>query len=95
MNAIKVAFTAREKELIIEHTFYDPDFGGCLKEDSGNQLFIVELTIVELTFDELEDMIGYIAASANHTDNKELEFELDALYDRFYNLVESIGPGRL
>ena len=49
MNAIKVAFTAREKELIIEHTFYDPDFGGRLKEDSGNQLFIVGLT-----FDELE-----------------------------------------
>ena len=90
MNAIKVAFTAREKELIIEHTFYDPDFGGRLKEDSGNQLFIVGLT-----FDELEDMIGYIAASANHTDNKELEFELDALYDRLYNLVESIDPGRL
>jgi len=90
MNAIKVAFTAREKELIIEHTFYDPDFDERLKEDSGNQLFIVELT-----FDELEDMIGYIAASANHTDNKELEFELDALYDRLYNLVESIDPGRL
>ena len=90
MNAIKVAFTAREKELIIEHTFCDPDFGGRLKEDSGNQLFIVGLT-----FDELEDMIGYIAASANHTDNKELEFELDALYDRLYNLVESIDPGRL
>ena len=40
-------------------------------------------------------MIGYIAASANHADNKELEFELDALYDRLYNLVESIDPGRL
>jgi len=89
MNAIKVAFTAGEKELIIEHTFCDPDSGGRPKEDSGNQLFIVGLT-----FYELEDMIGYIVASANHTDNKELEFELDALYDRLYNLVESIDPGR-
>jgi len=48
MNAIKVAFTAGEKELIIEHTFCDPDSGGRLKEDSGKQLFIVGLTFDEL-----------------------------------------------
>ena len=60
-NAIEVTFTGREKTLITEHTFYDPDFADRLKEVPGEQLFVGELTL-----DELEDLTGFIAASANH-----------------------------
>ena len=89
-NAIEVTFTNREKTLIVENTFYDPDFGERLNKVPGEQLFVGELTL-----DELEDMTGFIAASANHTDDETLEVELDALYDRLFDIVESIDPGRL
>lgn len=38
--------------------------------------------VITLTTDELEDLAGYIAAEANHEEDKIRQRKLDKLYDR-------------
>lgn len=38
--------------------------------------------IVKYSLDELDELLGYIAAEANHAENEKLERDLDRLYDR-------------
>ena len=49
--------------------------------------------IVKLTLDDLDEIIGYIAAEANHTDDKKLQKELDHLYERLKTTMESYDDG--
>jgi len=49
--------------------------------------------VVKLTLDDLEEIIGYIAAEANHTDDKKLQKELDHLYERLQSTMESYDDG--
>ncbi len=49
--------------------------------------------VVKLTLDDLEEIIGYIAAEANHTDDKKLQKELDHLYERLQTTMESYDDG--
>ena len=72
-EALEVLFSARDAALIDDHTF--PDSTGRL---SG-----------KFTLDELDDLLGCIAAEANHTKSSKLERELDALYGRLQKLVDS------
>ena len=45
--------------------------------------------VVKLTPDDLDEIIGYIAAEANHTDDRKLQKELDHLYERLQTTMES------
>jgi hypothetical protein len=47
----------------------------------------------QYTLDDLEDMLGYIAAQANHTDDDKLREELENLYDRLSAVQESYDDG--
>ena len=49
--------------------------------------------IVKLTLDDLDEIIGYIAAEANHTDDKKLQKEFDHLYERLKTTMESYDDG--
>ncbi len=70
-----VPFTLDERELVQTHTFYDVSF--------GNMAVIQEGKIkVDLSLDDIEDLQGYIAAEANHTDDKKLQRKLDKLFDK-------------
>ena len=37
---------------------------------------------------DLEELLGFIAAEANHTKNKVLEADLDSLYDKLEEILE-------
>jgi hypothetical protein len=72
---LPVKLTLRERDLIRDETFCDPD--------------LVRLAVVEgkgvrvnLSLDDIEEMQGYVAAEANHTKNKKLQKELDRLFDK-------------
>ncbi len=72
---LPVRLTLRERNLIREETFYDPDFAQfALVVSNGIQ--------VDLSLDDIEDIQGYVAAEANHTEDRNLERELDKLSDK-------------
>jgi len=74
-SKLPVKLTLRERELIRDETFYDSDFAKfAIVDGKGIK--------VDLSLDEIEEIQGYIAAEANHTENKKLEKKLDRLFNK-------------
>jgi len=69
MNEVEIKFTPEERDLIIDHTFAGPDLTKRFQiaEIKGTHL------ITKYSTYDLEELIGFIAAEANHTDDKKLE----------------------
>jgi len=78
MNEIEIKFTPEERDLIIDHTFTGPDLTKRLQiaETKGDRL------IVKYSTYDLDELIGFIAAEANHTDDKKIEKKLDRLFEK-------------
>jgi len=74
-SKLPVKLTLRERDLVRKETFFDPDFAKFAAVD-GKGLR------VDLSLDDIEEVQGYIAAEANHTENKKLQKELDRLFDK-------------
>ena len=74
-SKLPVKLTLRERDLIHEETFCAPELVKfAVVEGKGIR--------VDLSLDDIEEIQGYIAAEANHTDNKKLQKELDGLFDK-------------
>ena len=84
MNEIEIKFTPQERDLIIDHTFTGPDLTKRLQiaEIKGTRL------IVKYSTYDLDELIGFIAAEANHTDDKKIEKKLDRLFDKLNFILE-------
>ncbi len=79
-----VRFTIRERDLIRDHTFYNPDFARlAVAEGRGIR--------VDLSLDDIEEIQGYVAAEANHCQDRKLQKELDRLFDRLQMLLDKHG----
>ena len=61
--------------------FLNPDFGKDGAIDS-------KCITVDLSFDEIGEIQGYVAAEANHTGNSKLERELNQLFDKLQALLD-------
>lgn len=87
---IEVLFTPRERDLILEHTFVDGELTDRLRlvEVKGRKL------VAKYTLEDLDTLLGYIAAEANHTPNKKLQKELDALFARLQHEIQSYDDGQ-
>ena len=79
---VRVKLTIKERDLILNETFYDLD--------------LLKLGIVEgkhavfyLSLDDIENIQGYVAAEANHIEDMKLQRELDRLFDKFQKLLDS------
>ncbi len=72
-SKIKVLLTQRERDLIQENTLYDPNFAR-LAPLEGKKIR------VDMSLDDIEDLQGFIAAEANHTNDKKIQQKLDALF---------------
>ncbi|MBW2072756.1 MAG: hypothetical protein JRI89_16075 [Deltaproteobacteria bacterium] len=81
---VEVTLNSHEKSLILEHTFVGPDLTDQFELASEKEGKI----IVKYTLDELEELLGFIAAEANHTEDSRLQKELDELYDRLQTEME-------
>ena len=64
-----VVLTLWERDLIHDKTFCDPDFAKCAAVDGTG-------VRVELSLDEIEEIQGYVAAVANHTNDPNYERNL-------------------
>jgi len=84
MNEIEIKFTPQERDLIIDHTFADPELTKRLNiaEIKGKHL------IAKYSIYDLDDLLGFIAAEANHTVDKKLEKKLDKLFDKLTRIIE-------
>ena len=79
---LPVKLTLRERDLIRDKTFCDPDFAQFAVMD-GNGIR------VEMSLDDIEEIQGYVAAEANHTKNSKLQKELDRLFDKFQVFLDT------
>jgi len=87
---IKMAFTERQRDLLLNHTFADDSYAKRLRAtDSSKKLF------AEYSIGDLEDMLGFVAAAANHAETRQLQDQLDALYDKLEKVIARYDPGRL
>ncbi len=73
---LPVKLTLRERDLIRNETLCNPDFAKFAVIDGKG-------IKIDLSLDDIEEIQGYIAAEANHTENKKLQKELDRLFKKF------------
>ena len=86
---VEVSFSPRERALVLEHTFTGPDLTTTLRRarlESGQY-------VVRYTLNDLDELLGFVAAEANHSTDKKLRRELDALYVKVRREVESYDDG--
>ena len=75
---LPVYFTEKEVTDIREHT--DPDFGFGVLEGSRFRF--------DMSLDDIEELQGYVAAAANHTDTKQLQRRLDKIFEKFQTFLD-------
>lgn len=78
---VPVTLTLAERDLIKEHTFYDLHFAD-LAEVKGRNI------ILRMDLDHVEDLQGYVAAEANHTDDRGLEVKLDRIFEKLQKVLD-------
>ena len=86
---LEVSFSPRERALVLEHTFAGPELTTALRRaplETGKH-------VVRYTLDDLDELLGFVAAEANHSADKKLRKELDALYARVRRDMESYDDG--
>jgi repressor LexA len=84
-DRIAVGLTPGQRDLILDHTFIDDELAGRLRVADTEGASIV----ARLTLDDLEDLLGHVAAQANHSADAELRKRLDTLYNRLRDLEEA------
>ena len=82
---IPLELNDHERQLILEHTFADDELIDCLHVVPKSN----ERPVYHFTLDDWEDLLGYVAAEANHTKNQKLQKEFDRLYARIADLLDS------
>lgn len=82
---VPLKLSIRERELILEHTFADNDLTAALRIAPASG----KTSVYSFTLDDLEELMGYVAAEANHVKDKKLQKELDRLFERMQTVLES------
>lgn len=78
INTIRAEFSIEDKNLILEHvSLFDPRLEEKLRKKRSRNGYIA----IELTRDELSNLIGCIAREANHTSKRWLEDALDPIFE--------------
>ena len=87
---VEVCFSTKERDFILEHTLVDGEVTRLLRlaEIRNGKI------LARLTLDDLDEIIGHVAAEANHATNKQLEKELRALFARLQDELQSYDDGQ-
>jgi DNA-binding MarR family transcriptional regulator len=80
---LAVRLSLRERDLAVERAFLDPEIELALRQavPAGSKL------VVNLTLDDIDDLLGCVAAEANHCDDAKIQRVLDAVCDRLSALL--------
>jgi len=82
---LSVTFTQAEIDLVRDHTMADPEYMNRLKPVRGEK----GVFRAGFTLGDLDDLLGYIAAEANHSRSKKRAALLYNLYDRLQAIVDA------
>lgn len=77
-NRIRVRLSRRDRDLILKHTFIGGDIEARIRVARADGTAIM----VDLTPDDIDELLGYVAAAANHSEQPVIGRQLYALYDR-------------
>ena len=88
-SPVEVLFTRRERDLVIEETFAGQNLTERLRMAAvaGTKL------AVRYTLDDLDELVGRVAAAANHAEDAKLRKALDALFVRLTREMASYDVG--
>ena len=81
---IPLRLHVEERDLIVNETLAGPDLTDRL--ESAKQ--VIDSVVVYYSSEELENLIGYVAAEANHNPDRKMQEALDALYDSLDALLD-------
>lgn len=84
-DLIPVRLHVEERDLILKETLAGPDLTDRL--ESAKQ--VTDSVVVYYSSEELDNLIGYVAAEANHNPDRKMQEILDALYDSLEALLDS------
>jgi hypothetical protein len=81
-SRLPVILTLKERDIVRDMTVGAPNFGkiGLVE---GKSIKII------MSLDEIEDIQGYVAAEANHTDNKILQKALKKISDKLQVFLDT------
>ena len=80
---VGLKFTASERKLILDDVMcLDEQYADAIRQTPVNEP-------VEFTLDDWGDLGGYIAAEANHTEDKKLRKKLDAIFNKVQKILDS------
>jgi DNA-binding MarR family transcriptional regulator len=82
---ISIRLTDRERRMILGHTF----IGGDLERRIHVAVTDGPAVVIALALDELEDLLGYVAAEANHSKDPSVAKHLSRLHERLSRIAES------
>lgn len=89
-TTLPLELTDRERDLILKHSFAE--------EDLTRMLRVVpppgQPAVVRCTFGELDDLAGYVASESNHSKDRRLQREWQAICAKIEALLESYTDGQ-
>jgi hypothetical protein len=85
LETIEIKITEKERDLIVDHTFAGDDLTKQIKlaEMDGKYL------LAKYTIEDLDELVGYIAAESNHTEDPKLQKQLDRLFEKLSRIIEN------
>ena len=92
-DTVPIPLRVRDRDLIKTHTILDLE----LEEILDRARITSKGLIIDINLDDLDLLLGCVAAAANHAEDPELEATLDEIYDRLsliegaYKLIEEKG----
>ncbi len=86
---VAIGFKPLERKLVLEHTLAGPDLTTPLRRAQ----LVNGRHVVRYTLGDLDELLGYVAAEANHATDKTIRKELDGLYARLLREMESYDDG--
>jgi repressor LexA len=81
---LPVRLSTRERDLVIERAFLDPEIEEALQQATR----VGSRVVVNLNLDDLDDLLGGVAAEANHCHEGRVQRILDAVCDRLSALLD-------
>lgn len=85
MEPVRINLTEKEKNLILENTFAPESLTFRLKEAEIKGKYIK----VSYDYDELDELVGFIAAEFNHVIDDSIKKALDKLYEKLNEILET------
>jgi hypothetical protein len=82
MERMNIRLTIEDRNLILDKTFAGDDLTERLRAAKVEENHVN----VVFTLDEIDDLAGFIAAEANHTEDSKQASMLEALYDKISDI---------